>query len=770
MIPAGTRVGRYEIVSRLGAGGMGEVYRARDPRLGREVAIKVLPGALAGEPDRLRRFEQEARAASALDHPNVLAVHDVGTSDGRPFLVTELLEGQDLRALLPAGGLPPRRAAELALQAARGLAAAHDKGIVHRDLKPENLFVTADQRVKILDFGLAKLAPSVPAPDTIDETATRPGTILGTTGYMAPEQVRGEAADRRSDVFSLGAILYEMLSGRRAFACPSGAETLAAILKDDVPPIAGSGETVALERITRRCLEKDPAARFQSARDVAAALEAVVASGDRAPAARHAPAPPSVAVLPFKDLAGTGENAHLGLGLADATITELAGVRSLLVRPTAAILRYQDRAADPAQAGRELAVDAVVDGSFQRSGSRLRVTVQLIDVDGGRPLWATKVDGTLDDVFRTQDEVSRRIAEALEVELTPDEERRLGHCCVASAARESYLKGRLHLLRETPEDYRSAVEHFERARRLDAGFAPAWAALADVYSRIAYEFEPGGDWVARAEEAWARAMALDPTLAEVRYVRGRLLWTPAAGFDHAGALQEIMAAIALRPNLDEAHSRAAVILYHIGLNDESGRHLDQAMAISPANELTHGHRAGWRYHQGRFDDAVQIARAVVARAPQWWTEYLIAHGLLRLGRVEEVARTADRLSGQGLQSVLGLLAALRGDAAEAERHVDVTVRQRRSLGHYHHVQYDVAVIHALLGRPEQAVEWLRQAAGNGYPCATFFRLDPLLASLQSDERFIELIGELSAERERYRQVYEGARSPSGAHASAQETP
>jgi serine/threonine protein kinase/Tfp pilus assembly protein PilF len=743
MIPTGARLGRYEVLSRIGAGGMGEVYRARDPGLGREVAIKVLPGDFASDPDRLRRFEQEARAAGALNHPNVLAVHDVGTSEGRPFMVAELLEGQDLRGLIPGAGFAPRRAAELAIQIAHGLAAAHDKGIVHRDLKPENVFVTADQRVKILDFGLAKLAPPRSPEGSIDETATRPGTVLGTVGYMAPEQVRGEAADRGSDVFAFGAILYEMLSGRRAFARPSGAETLAAILKEDVPPLAGPHETAALERIARRCLEKDPSERFQSARDVAFALEAVVASWDRATGPRRRPEQPSVAVLPFKDLAGTGENAHLGLGLADATITELAGVRSLLVRPTAAILRYQDRAWDPEQAGRELEVDAVVDGSFQRSGSRLRVTVQLIDVAGGRPLWATKIDGTLDDVFRTQDEVSRRIAQALEVELTPEEERRLGRGGGGSTeARESYLKGRLLLLRETLEDYRSAVDHLDRARRLDPSFALAWAALADVYSRIAYEFEPGGDWVARAQEACAKAMALEPSLPEVRYVRGRLLWTPPAGFDHAGALREIMAAIALRPNLDEAHSRVAVILYHVGLNEECGRHLDQAMAISPANELTHGHRAGWRYHQGRFEEALEIARAVQARAPHWWVEYVSAHALLRLGRSDEVGRSIPDHR-EDLQSVLGLLAALRGDAGEAQRRVDLTVEHRSAYGHYHHAQYDIALIHALLGRPDQAVEWLRRAARNGYPCESFFRQDPFLASLRGEERFESLMEELS---------------------------
>ncbi|HEY3121220.1 MAG TPA: protein kinase, partial [Vicinamibacteria bacterium] len=744
MIPPGTRLGPYEVVSRLGAGGMGEVYRARDPRLGRDVAVKVLPEAFARDPDRLRRFEQEARAAGALQHPNVLAVHDVGAADGRPYIVTELLEGEDLRGLLAAGALPPRRAAELGLEVARGLAAAHERGIVHRDLKPENVFITRDRRVKILDFGLAKLASADGDAADGGPTLTSPGAVLGTAGYMAPEQVRGAVADRRSDIFSFGAIVYEMLSGRRAFSRASAAETMSAILKEEPPPVdPASDVALALDRIARRCLEKDPAQRFESARDLAFAIEAALA-------ARAVPAPRearSLAVLPFKELGGGRENDHLGLGLADATITELAGVKSLLVRPTAAILRYHEHAPDPQQAGRELQVDAVVDGSFQRAGSRLRVTVQLVETVSGRPLWAGKIDTTLDDVFRMQDEVSRRIAEALQVELTPEEERRLGRASGPSgAAYELYLKGRLHLLRETPGEYRIAAGHFEKAVGVDGGFAAAWAALADVYSRIAFEFEPAGDWYAKAQAACAKALALDSALPEVRYVRGRLLWTPPAGFDHAAALQDILAALALRPSLDDAHTRAGVILWHVGLLEQSGRHLDQAVAISPGNELAHGHRAGLRFHEGRFEEALEIAHGVSAWAPHDWVEYVMAQSLLRLGRVEEVSVPSRPLSGWASQSTLGVLAALRGDRAEVERRIGLATSGRTAFGHFHHAQYDIACMHALLGDRETALDWLGQAARNGYPCGPFFERDPFLQALRGMEGFAKLLEDLAAER------------------------
>jgi serine/threonine protein kinase len=290
----GTRIGPYEIASLLGAGGMGEVYRARDPRLRRDVALKILPASLAADEERLRRFEVEAQAASALSHPNIIAIHDVGRHDGTPYVVSELLEGETLRERLESGPLAPRRAVEVAGQIAQGLAAAHERGIVHRDLKPENVIVTRDGHVKILDFGLAKLLQAVPGADE-SRTFTRdtdPGKVLGTVGYMSPEQVRGQAVDLRSDIFSLGAVLYEMISGRRAFKGDSAVETLNAILKDEPPQIADSGRLLppGLERVVRHCLEKRPEDRFQSARDLAFDLQSVsVASGsDAVPVTRPA--------------------------------------------------------------------------------------------------------------------------------------------------------------------------------------------------------------------------------------------------------------------------------------------------------------------------------------------------------------------------------------------------------------------------------------------------------------------------------------------------
>jgi serine/threonine-protein kinase len=774
-LASGTRLGPYEILAPLGAGGMGEVYRARDRRLDRDVAVKVLPERLAEDPNALSRFEREAKAVAALSHPNILAIHDFGTHEGVRYAVTELLNGATLREHLESGPLGARKATAHALEIARGLAAAHERGVVHRDLKPENVFVTSEGHVKILDFGLAKSvdpaalrttqAPTVPG-------GTEPGTILGTVGYMSPEQVRGSPADTRSDIFSFGTVLYEMLTGRRAFRANSTVETMNAILTEEPPdfPEAGARPIPSgLERIVRRCLEKDPAHRFQNARDLGFAIEAVsgLSAAEAAPptfAAEEASAGKrSIAVLFFKDLARNPENAHLGVGLADATITELATVKSLLVRPTAAMLRYQDSAMDPQQAGRELGVDAVVDGSFQRAGSRLRVTVQLVRTSDGRSLWGSKIDTSLDDIFEMQDQVSRKIAEALEVELTPSEERRLArNVRPTAAAYELYLKGRSHLLRGTLSDVNAAIEAFERARDADPGFALAWAGLSNAYLAMALTFEPEGDWQARAEETCEKALAIDPQLPEGRYLRGGFLWSPRGGFDAAGAIREFLAAIAGRPSLSETHVRLGLVLDHVSNFEESLHESAQAVAINPQDGLALVHSGLVRYHMGQYGDALKVSEEGARMTPSAWVFHQMAHCLIRLGRLDDAAALVERSGRQFPNEVLffplrGVIAASLKDAARARQQIQLTIQNKKSFIHYHHAQYDIACIHALLGEKEEALRWLADAAHNGFPCHGFFETDPLLESIRGKEGFHALMSELREECAGYRRLYEELR-------------
>jgi len=462
-LQAGSRLGPYEILAPLGAGGMGEVWKARDTRLGREVAVKVLPTDLSNSPERLQRFEREARAVSALNHPNILTIHDVGTDEGTPYLVSELLEGQTLRQRMAGSALPMSTVTDYARQMVEGLAAAHEKGIVHRDLKPENVFVTNDGRVKILDFGLAKRTLPDTAPISANEfatetVATQPGVVMGTLGYMAPEQVRGLNADHRSDIFAFGGILYEMLTGRRAFSRGTAADTISAILKEEPTEVGGVlGEaTPGLQQVVRRCIEKKPEARFQSARDLAAALaedRAIVPSaphpepaprrtgvwiaaglvgllvliaalvrfvpkasdqssiaGSGVPAGRIA----SLAVLPLRDQSGLEAEPYFADGITEALTAEMAGIRALKVVSYASASQYKGTTKPVRQVARELGVDAVLTGSVSRVGDQVRVTAELVHAESGTQLWAKNFERELGGVLLLQDEIAREVTKRIE--------------------------------------------------------------------------------------------------------------------------------------------------------------------------------------------------------------------------------------------------------------------------------------------------------------------------------------------------------------------
>jgi len=766
----GTHLGTYEILGPLGTGGMGEVYRARDTRLGREVAIKVLPADVASSAGRLARFEREARTVAALNHPNIVTLFSVEDVDGLRFLTMELVEGQTLSTLVVPGGLPPPKLLDLAIPMTDALVAAHEKGVIHRDLKPGNVMVTRDGRVKVLDFGLAKLmrrddAISITAMTVTDDSMD--GQVVGTVPYMAPEQLRGEATDGRTDLFALGAVLYELASGRRPFRGTSFAELSSAILRDEPPSLTSHAPEapVELERIVVRCLQKRPADRWATATDLAQALRDLrqaLERGATTSTSWSSPHRPSVAVLPFRDLQQRPENADLGLGLADATITELTLVRSLVVRPTSTILRYQESAADPRAAAHELGVDAIVDGSFQRSGDRLRVTIQLVSRADGSPLWGTKIDTSLIDVFRMQDEVSRRIASALHVQLSPLEDRRLADAARPAPAGDAYsfyMGGKRLLYRGTLAGVNEAIEHFEKARDADDQFALAWAGLADAYMRMAFEHAPEGDWKARAQEMCDRALAIDPTLPEGRYLRGRLRWSPTDGFDHGYAIGEAAAALADKPSLNEARYLLGLVLFHVGMLDEAESAFGRWLDTDPDDLYAKIQIGAVRLHQGRFDEALAISEEALLHGPASWVLYLMAHAQLRLGRIHDAARTAERFAREvpdysEVHSLAGLVAAVRGEAEEARRGIERTHANPRTHGHFHHAQYDVACIHAVIGEPEAAVRWLSDAARNGYPCRPFFENDPMLRAIRPDAGFQRLMKEIDAECTTYRRLYE----------------
>jgi serine/threonine protein kinase/tetratricopeptide (TPR) repeat protein len=796
----GSRLGPYEVIAPLGAGGMGDVFRARDLRLGREVAVKVLPVELAAHPDRVRRFEQEARAASALNHPHILTVHDVGTVDSRLYIVTELVEGRTLRDLLAAGPLPLRRALELAVQIASGLAKAHAAGIVHRDLKPENVMVTPDGFVKILDFGLAKLAageedsPAAPAPA---ESITHTNAVLGTVGYMSPEQARGDPVDVRADQFSFGAVLYEMLAGRRAFRRPTPVGTLTAILHDEPEPVARlvPGLPSELTWMVERCLAKHPEGRYASTRDLVRDLERVREQSIRTSAA-GAPSPPaksrwrtaavasaalllvavaaalmlrsrtaavdSLAVLPFANASGDPGMEYLSDGIAESLINSLSRLPRLRVMARSTVFRFKGKADDPQQIGGELKVKAVLAGRLVRRGDRLVVSTELVDVGTGAVLWGEQYDRSFSDILLLQQEIVRRISDNLRLKLSEPEQSQLARRPTDDVtAYEHYLKGRWSLARQTEPDTRYAVDEFEAALRIDPRFAEAQASLAVASAQMGFRYAGEAEtatWRRRGEEAKRRALELDPNLAETHEALAFVY--SSSEFDWDRTIAEGRRALEINRHLPMPHLYIARAFYHLGLFAEAKREVEAGVALDPAYKVEPLRiRGNTALLEGNFEDAVLLldeALGLSRSAAEWW----LTQAYYYTGRrdhaevmLQALAMSPTAQSMRRSQATLASFLAARGERARARQLIDEVTG-----GTYmdHHVAYSLGAAHSQLGQPAEARRWLAQAAETGFPCYPWYARDPLLNPLRHDPAFQAFLAGLrekwNATRARYADV------------------
>ena len=668
----GARLGPYEIVAPIGAGGMGEVYRARDTRLGRDVAIKILPPAFASDPDRLRRFEQEARAAGQLNHPNIVALYDIGTHEGAPFIVIELLEGESLREKLTGSPLPPRKVLGIAIQAASGLAAAHEKGIVHRDIKPENLFVTTDGHVKILDFGVAKLAPQRQAAEgPVAPTVvggTDPGFVMGTVGYMSPEQVRGLPVDHRSDIFSLGCVLYEMVTGRRAFARATAADTMTAILTEELPDPSTTGTAVSpvLGRVIAHCLEKNPEERFQSARDVAFDLQAVLGeiSGTKAtavsgssdkrrvvaavvsvvallaavigvvlmrlqpgPSRGGAPGPKKIVVLPFENL-GAPDDAYFAVGMAEEITSRLANVQGLGVISRTSAQGYDRKGKTIKQIGADLGVDYVLEGSVRWERppgheSRVRITPQLIRVADDTHIWSDRYERVLADVFAIQSEVAENAVKAMGVTLLPREKNALKEVSTKDLeAYDLYLRGREFDNRGySRRNLEGALRLYQAAVDRDPRFAQALAGLARADLMMYWEYhDRSPERLVRAKEAAERAVELRPDLAEAHAALGWYIYQ--AQLDYPRALAEFGAALGLQPSSGDALQGTGAVLRRQGRWEEAAEKFVKAAELDP-NYATGLYDSGPTCAlAGRYADADRAYARTLALNPQWARVYV----------------------------------------------------------------------------------------------------------------------------------------------------
>jgi len=731
VIARGTRFGPYEIVSPLAAGGMGVVYRARDTRLGRDVAVKLLPEQVAVDAAVLARFEQEARILATLSHPNLLSIHDVGNVDGKAFVITELLEGSTLRERLGSAEIGAARGIEWGLQIAQGLAAAHERGIVHRDLKPENVFVTRDGIIKILDFGLARRVEQTIVGRQRNQALTDAGTVLGTVGYLSPEQARGFPADHRSDIFSFGVVLYELVTGRGAFEMPTAAETLTAVLRDEPPPIADCGRTVPaeVEEIVRHCIEKEPADRFRSARDLVFALRladrAVARHGNANSAARAAPDPapaasspePSIAVLPFRTVGGGSEGEYFSEGMTEDVIAALSRVPGLRVAARTSSFAFRGKDEDVRRIGNELGVAAVLDGSVRQVGQRLRVTTQLIDVARGYNLWSERWDRDLADVFAVQDEIARAIAATFQARL-PGTAAALSNPNLAAppvvprthdvAAYDHLLKGRYLWNRRRLHE---SVTELEIAVTRDPDFHEAHTALSEAWAVWGfYGGIPTWEAWARARAAVERAEELAPGDAAVPLCFGVI--EHYYGWSSAHAERFFNLAVERNPANAEPYFWLGLCVGVSGRLDEGLAYAREAARLEPHS--ANGRAAiGWPLLMARrYDEAAAELAAAVALGDSPFALWSYGMVLSTLGRHDDAVaahRTAVELTGGRYTHYVALLAgalALGGKRDEARTLLaELDARTARE----YVPPYDRAVVLTALGEDEAALGALERA-------------------------------------------------------------
>ncbi|HXY16260.1 MAG TPA: protein kinase [Terriglobales bacterium] len=782
LLSPGAKLGPYEVLANIGAGGVGEVYRARDTLLKRDVAIKILAGTYSHDPEKLRQFYQEAEAAAALNHPNILSIYQIGEQDGVPYIVTELLQGKTLRDYRGNNPLPYPKALDYALQIGHGLAAAHAKRIVHRDLKPDNLFVTDDGHVKILDFGLAELLPAeIPtnAETPTAENTVPSGKMMGTLRYMSPEQVRGQRADARSDIFAFGAILYEMLAGKRAFAGETFADTIGAIVKENPPSLSQLVPDIppGLERIVFRCLEKNPVQRFQSASDLAFALEeltetraamqplpslhvgmvsrvfsrtlwlllALLATfiGLRFWFSRASFQPGtairSIAVLPFQNVSGDSSQDYFVEGMTDELTTELASIGALRVVSRTSAMRYKSATKTLPEIADELHVDGVIEGSVLRSAGTVRITTQLVDARTDKQLWARSYSRELKDVVQLQNELARDITEEIRIVVTPQERQRLTSSHVVSPeVHEAYLKGRYHLNQGTEDHLRLAKTYFEQAVKQDPDYAAAYAGLADYYW-LTNEL-PAQVAIPAEKEYALKALSLDDSLADAHATLAAVKYY--GNWDWPGADQEFKRAIELSPNSAEIHRMYAGFLSEMGNHDHALSEIRTALQLDPISVITNV-SAGWAYYYARqYDRALQQCRSSLELDAQ----SVSAHDCIGS------ASTEKGLYGQAVEEYQALvtssgddpsrLASLGRAYALAGRNSDarqVAAKLNNAAKEHYVPPYFLGLVYAALDDKDTAFMWLDQAYQQHDSYLPRLKVEPGLDSLRSDARFGDLL-------------------------------
>jgi TolB-like protein/Tfp pilus assembly protein PilF len=787
----GQTISHYRVVEQLGRGGMGVVYRADDLTLGRPVALKFLRENVVRDSSTLERFLREARAAASLNHPHICTVHEVGEEGGHPFIAMELLDGEPLDRRIARGPIDGVALVDFAIQVADALDAAHAKGIVHRDIKPSNLFITPRGHAKVLDFGLAKVAAPGGGDVASDETRavlTEQGDTVGTIAYMSPEQACGRPLDGRTDIFSLGAVLYEMATGRRAFDGATPATIFDGILNRMPPPPRDVNPTLPprLHEVIGKALEKDANLRYQTAADLGADLRRVKREGDSgraAAGASHVGATPalsrrqwlaaaivviaalvglaysewagrqtatvapgsgglSVAVLPLATRSEDTDAEYLGDGISESLVGQLSQLRGLRVRAYNSSARYKGPTVDPLAAGRALGVGAVVIGHVQRQGDTLIVGAELIDVATGTQIWGRRFDRRMSDILELREEIARAIAGGLRLRLSNEEQERLAaRVSRDSEAYQLYLRGRYQWVKRTPASLRLAIDYFERAIARDPDFALAHAGIAESYVVLPGSAIGGmspAEAMPRAKAAAMRALQLDDRIAEAHLALGyvRLMHD----WDWAGAGQELARGIELMPDL-QTHWYSAY-LAAVGKTEDAITESKRSLALDPLSPISNAGVA-WMCHLGRrYDQVIDFA----SRTLEFDASFAIAHARLGwayalTGRPREAILAFERAaatSGDSPSNLAGLAYAYAraGQAHRAQQIVDALLKRS---GHEYVSAFEIAQVYVGLARLDDAMAWLERAYAERAWGMAHIKVDPALDPLRSDPRFQTLM-------------------------------